>query len=323
MNILITGVAGFIGSKLAENLLQNKKNKIYGIDNLDDYYSPKLKKFRINILKKKKNFKFYKIDLINYKNLEKKNFTNIDTVFHFAAQAGVRYTLNYPEKYFQNNIKVFINILEFIKKNNIKKLFFASSSSIYGDQNHYPLSEIVNPKEKNIYGLSKKINEIMARTYTKIFNFQAIGLRFFTVFGEWGRPDMLIFKYLKSNLERKIFYLNDGGKHYRDFTYIDDVICILSKMVYLKYKKNYEIFNICSNNPIKVINVINKINSKNLKFKYKILRSKILDKIEAKKTHGNNIKILSIIKKFNFTKFDTALEKTIDWYLENKIHKIT
>ena len=323
MKILITGVAGFIGSRLCYELLQNKKNEVFGIDNLNNYYSTKLKILRLNELKKFKNFKFYKIDLKKIKNLENIKIKKIDIVYHFAAQAGVRFVLNNPKKYFDDNVKVFFNILSFTKNCKIKKFFFASSSSVYGDQYKYPLNEKVNLNEKNFYGFSKKINEITAKTFSKIYGIQIIGLRFFTVFGEWGRPDMLIFKYLKTNLMNGKFILNEGGSHSRDFTYIEDVQKILLKIQNKKFKKKFLLLNICSNKPIKIIYVIKKINKFNKLFSFNTKSSKILKKIEVKVTHGDNSKVRSYLKNFKFTNFDEALNKTIKWYLDNKIHKIT
>ena len=323
MKILITGVAGFIGFRLADNFLKDG-HIVFGVDNLNDYYSVKLKFKRLKILKKNKSFIFKKIDLRNIKSINSlKKLKKIDAIYHFAAQAGVRYTYSNPEKYFDDNIKSFINLLELIKKNKSAKFFFSSSSSVYGDQKKYPLKESCQLHEKNIYGFSKKINEIMCESYSRIYKIKIIGLRFFTVFGEWGRPDMLIFKYLKSNLDKKDFFLNSSGQHFRDFTYINDVLDILKKILYLKTNKNYEVFNICSNNPIKIINVIKKINRWNNNFKFKTKNSKNLDKIEVVKTHGDNKKILKLFKKFKYTNFDKALNNTIKWYLDNKINKIT
>jgi len=323
LKILITGVAGFIGFRLADNLLKDG-HLVFGIDNLNDYYSVKLKLKRLKILKKYKSFIFKKVDLKNEKSINfLKKIKTIDVIYHFAAQAGVRFTYSNPEKYFDDNIKSFINLLELIKKNKNSKFFFASSSSVYGDQEKYPLKESFQLREKNIYGFSKKINEIMCESYSRIYKINIIGLRFFTVFGEWGRPDMLIFKYLKSNLDKKDFFLNSNGQHFRDFTYINDVLDILKKMLYLKTNKNYEVFNICSNNPKKIINVIKKINRWNNNFKFKIKNSKNLNKIEVVKTHGDNKKILELLKKFKYTNFDKALNNTIKWYLDNKINKIT
>ena len=196
MNILITGCAGFIGYSLATKLLRNKINNIFGFDNLNKFYSVKLKKKRLLNLKQNKNFKFYKIDLSNKKKLSylfKKQ--KIDIVFHFAAQAGVRYVSSHPEKFIHSNILGFHNLIDVSKNFNIKKFFYASSSSVYGDSNKFPVDEKSKLNPKNIYGLSKKLNE----EYIKINSnkkTQYIGLRFFTVYGEWGRPDMLILKYL-------------------------------------------------------------------------------------------------------------------------------
>ena len=324
MKILITGAAGFIGSKMCSELIKNKKNKVYGVDNLNSYYSVKLKKLRIKELNKNRNFKFFKIDLKNNSDFKKINHIDkIDIVYHFAAQAGVRYTLSDPKKYFDDNIKVFFNLLNFIKNKKIKKLFFASSSSVYGDQKNYPISEKADLYEKNFYGFSKKINEYTAKVFSKIYGIQIIGLRFFTVFGEWGRPDMLIFKYLKANFTNKKFFLNENGKHLRDFTYIEDVIKILIKLKNTKFIEKFLVLNICSNKPIKIISVINRMNKVDKKFKYTAQSSKELKKIEVNITHGNNLKIKKLIKNFKFTKFDLALSKTINWYVKNKIYKIT
>lgn len=324
MNILITGVAGFIGSKLALELLKDKKINVYGIDNINNYYSVKLKKKRLDILKQHKNFKFIKLDLKNYKKLrELKKIKKIKVIFHFAAQAGVRFVLVKPKKYFNDNIKSFFNILNFARENKINKIFFASSSSVYGEQSKFPVKEKFKLNTKNFYGFSKNINELTAKTFSKIYNIQLIGLRFFTVFGEWGRPDMLIFKYIKANLNKEKFYLNENGKHFRDFTYIDDVIKILINLNKIKLKKNFYIFNVCSNNPVKIFDVITKINKFFKNFRHVPIYSKILKKIEVNTTHGDNKLISKSLKKVDFTDFDTSLKKTIDWYNVNKINKIT
>ncbi len=324
MNILVTGAAGFIGSRLCLKFLENKKNYVYGVDNLNNYYSTKLKKLRLKELNKKKNFKFLKIDLKNKKNFKKINsIKKIDLIYHLAAQAGVRFTLKFPKKYFDDNIIAFFNLINFAKEKKIKKFFYASSSSIYGDQFSFPIKENNKLNTKNFYGLSKYINEITSKTFSDIYNIKVVGLRFFTVFGEWGRPDMLIFKYLKSNLENKKFYLNDNGEHFRDFTYIDDVIEVLIKLKNIKLRKKNQILNICSNKPIKIINVIKYINQTFPHFKYTPVFSETLKKIEVNRTHGDNKLIKKIFKNLKFTDFKSSLNKTIRWYIKNRINKIT
>ena len=323
MKILITGACGFIGYSLAQNLLK-KKHTVYAIDNLNDYYSISLKNLRLKKLKKNKNLIFKKIDISDRKKLFK-YFKNkkIDIIFNFAAQAGVRYTLIKPDSYFFSNLIGFLNICDLAKISNVKKLFFASSSSVYGDAKKYPVNEKFDLNPKNIYGLTKKINEISAKTFSISNKTQYIGLRFFTVFGEWGRPDMMLFKLLYSFKKNKFFYLNDGGKHLRDFTYIKDVVSILDILIKKKFKNNFELYNVCSNRPLKVANVINEMQSNLNGLKIKIVNPKILKKIEVNKTHGNNKKIIKLIKNYKFTSFNTALKNTIEWYLKNKIYKIT
>ena len=257
MKILITGAAGFIGYNFSKYLLENYNYKVVGLDNLNDYYSVKIKKKRLRELSKFKNFNFSKIDLKNRKQVSKIFKKKFNMVFHFAAQAGVRYSLKNPRVYIDSNIVGFFNLIENIKFYNIKKFFYASSSSVYGDSNKFPLSESDKINPKNIYGLTKKNNEEMVETYFKNSDIKCIGFRFFTVFGEWGRPDMLIYQYLASIFNnRKIFYLNNFGNHTRDFTYIKDVCHIMDLFIKKKIKKSHQIFNICSNRPIKITSIL-------------------------------------------------------------------
>ena len=323
MKILITGAAGFIGFHLAKALLSRRKNKVIGIDNYDNYYSVKLKKLRTAYLKKYKNYKFLKVDLSDFTKLKNSLKTEkIDIVYHFAAQAGVRFTLENPDKYFNSNFIGTLNIFEIIKFKKIPKCFFASSSSVYGDQKKYPLKENFELNEKNIYALTKKMNEECAKNYSELINSKFICLRFFTVFGEWGRPDMLIFKYLKKYYDNKVFILNEGGNHLRDFTYIKDVINLLVKLKSYKFKNKYQTYNICSNKPKKIKEVIKIINKKVVNKKYKIMTIKKLKKIEAQKTHGSNKKILSLFPKFKFSNFEKSINDTIDGYIRNEIYKL-
>ena len=200
MKILITGCAGFIGHSVTKSFL-NKKNKVVGIDNINNYYSKSLKKDRLkDILKiknlKKGNFKFYKYDLKNFNNIRNifKKF-NFDIVIHLAAQAGVRYSIENPRKYLESNVIGFFNILELCKIYKIKHLLYASTSSVYGN-NNLPFSENTNSdKPLQFYSATKKSNEVMSYAYSNLHKFKTTGLRFFTVYGPWGRPDMAYFKF--------------------------------------------------------------------------------------------------------------------------------
>ena len=319
MRILITGCAGFIGFNLAKALLE-KKNVVLGIDNYDDYYSTKLKKKRITFLKNSKNFKFLKIDIADEsllkKNLKKKKF---DIIFHFAAQAGVRYSLINPQKYIKSNLSGFCNLIESMKHTKPKKFIYASSSSVYGESRKFPLSEKQSIKPKNIYGMTKKFNEELAENYSKLYNINMIGLRFFTIFGEWGRPDMFVTKFLTSSFKKKHFYLNNHGNHVRDFTYIKDLIQILLKLQKIKLRKKHDIFNVCSGKPINITRTI-KYYSKKI-YKPKIIM-RPLQKADIIKTHGDNSKLKKSVGNLSFTKFENALDNTLAWYRKNKIEKI-
>ena len=314
MKYLITGAAGFIGFHLARKLCENKKNKVYGLDNFDNYYSVKLKKKRINELKKNKNFSFIKIDLIDKKLIKKIEGIKVDIIFHLAAQAGVRYTVVNPSKYISTNIDGFYNLLKYIEISNAKYIFYASSSSIYGDNKNYPVNEKMQPKPKNIYAFTKVSNENTAKLFSKLFKKKFIGLRFFTVYGEWGRPDMLIYKYLTSAIKNKTFHINNHGKDLRDFTYIGDVMNILSILIQKRKKlKVHDVFNICSNNPISTNMII-----KNLFVYYKTkLKYEKANDIEMLKTHGDNKKIIKTTSFNKFSNFNEKIIICINWYKKN------
>ena len=206
MSILVTGSAGFIGFHVCKKLLQDG-NQVIGLDNLNNYYDPKLKKSRIdelkNIAKKnKRNFNFIKVDLVNFNKLEQ-IFSNhndknlkISIVIHLAAQAGVRYSIENPSAYVQSNLVGFCNIIEIAKKYNVDHFYYASSSSVYGGNKKLPFEELDNvDKPISLYAATKKSNELIAHTYSHLFNLPTTGLRFFTVYGPWGRPDMALFKF--------------------------------------------------------------------------------------------------------------------------------
>ena len=317
MKILITGIAGFIGFNFSKFLLE-KKYKIIGIDNLNDYYDINLKKRRLKQLFNSKNFKFYKVDLVEKKKIKEifKN-NNIDFIFHFAAQAGVRYSIDHPAKYIDSNILGFYNLIENIKNFKIKRIFYASSSSVYGENKNFPLNEKEHIFPKNMYGLSKKINEEIGFIFNKYYNTKLIGLRFFTVYGEWGRPDMMMMKYIDCFYKKKVFYLNNYGNHSRDFTYIGDVVNILYLLL-KKHKKlkSYDLFNICSNKPINLKKIISFMKKNKIHPKVKKVS---LQKADILKTHGDNKKLLKSIKYKKFSDWKISVRKTIVWYQKNML----
>ncbi len=298
-NILITGSAGFIGFHYSNYLLK-RKFKVVGIDNINNYYDKKIKYDRLNILKKFKNFKFFKIDILNYKKLN--NLVNkykIQIIVHLAAQAGVRFSISNPKNYISNNIDGFLNILEVSKKNNIKHLVYASSSSIYGMNKKIPFSEKHSASHPiSIYAASKRSNELMAHVYSTLFNLPTTGLRFFTVYGPWGRPDMSLFKFVHLNSQNKKIDIYNYGNHTRDFTYIDDAIDIVFKIMKKIPKKSavkkmseheskvpWRIYNISSSRPQKLKLFINEIESQlGKKFRYNKLP---LQKGDVEKTSGS------------------------------------
>ena len=316
MKILITGVAGFIGFNFSKFLLEKTNFDVVGVDNLNNYYSVNVKKKRLNVLKKLKKFKFIKLDLTNKNKLDKVFKNNFYAVFHFAAQAGVRYSLINPRAYIESNTLGFFNVIEASVTKKIKKIFYASSSSVYGDSKKFPLKEYNSINPKNIYGLTKKNNEEICSLLAENHRISFVGLRFFTVFGEWGRPDMLIYKYLKSIFYKKEkFYLNNYGNHTRDFTYINDINKILLNLLKRNIPKGNNIFNICSNNPIKITKVLELI-SNEIKIKPQIFKRKF-QKADVKKTHGSNKKIKKFTKINKFTNVDYAITNTAKWYKKN------
>ena len=310
--ILITGCAGFIGFFLSKKLLE-KKIKIIGIDDLNDYYDKKLKNDRIKILKKNNNFIFIKKDISNLKNIEKifRNFKP-NIVVNLAAQAGVRYSLISREPYFKSNIKGFYNILELSKKFNVKKLIFASTSSVYGDSKKFPLKEnFSTDNPKSFYAATKKCNEIMAYSYSKLCKTHFIGLRFVTVYGPYGRPDMALYKFVKSIKKNKTIDVFNNGNHFRDFTYIDDIIDGVINSIKLKNSRNnFEILNLCRGKVKKLnyfLSLIEKYTKK--KFRKKFLP---LQDGDVKKTYGS---ISKSRKKIQFNpKVNEGIRNFIKWY---------
>ena len=298
--------------------MKNKKNKIVGIDNLNNYYDVKIKKKRNNILKKNKNFIFNKLDIVESHKIEKlfKKY-KFDFVFHLAAQAGVRYSIDFPRKYIDSNVVGFFNIIENSKKYQVKRLFYASSSSVYGENKNFPLKENEKIYPKNIYGLSKKVNEEISYIFNKFYNLKLTGLRFFTVYGEWGRPDMMIVKFISSFFNKSTFKLYNFGNHTRDFTYVGDVVEILSQLLKKnRYLSSNDILNICSNKPINLNKIILHLKSQNINPKIKKIS---LQKADILKTHGDNSKIIKITKFKNFSNWKESLNKVVNWYQNEMI----
>ncbi len=246
--ILITGVAGFIGFNLCKKLTKENFN-IVGIDNLNSYYDVNLKEARLKQLNNNVNFNFYKIDIENAVNVNKIfQKYNPNIVFNLAAQAGVRYSIENPNEFINTNIKGFLNILEASKRHGVEHLIYASSSSVYGGNMQLPYSEnnIVD-HPVSIYAATKKSNELMAHTYSHLYSMPCTGLRFFTVYGPWGRPDMSYFLFTKSIISGEKINIFNNGNMSRDFTYIDD-ICESLKRIMNKIPSGEKDFD--KNNPL-------------------------------------------------------------------------
>lgn len=326
MNYLVTGSAGFIGMHVCIKLAKEGHN-VFAIDNMNNYYDIRLKKARLNNLKKFSNIFFSKLDFTNKKKLnlyfDKKK---IDIIIHLGAQAGVRYSLSHPQGYIDNNITGFQNILDIVKINKIKHLVFASSSSVYGLNNKYPFNEAHGVDHPiSIYAVTKRTNELQAHAYCNLFNIAATGLRFFTVYGPWGRPDMSMFIFTKNIIENKKIDIFNNGKMIRDFTYIDDIV----ESVYRISKKipnkvlnkslkpfnstsRFKIYNIGNNNPVKLLKYITSI-EKALKMKAKKNFCK-MQMGDVKKTYANVTRLYNKISFKPKTKIEEGVINFVKWY---------
>ena len=320
MKILVTGAAGFIGFHTCLSFLEQKKNT-YGVDNINNYYDIKLKKDRIKKLNSYKKFKFSKLDVSNFHNLKKifKSYRP-SIVIHLAAQAGVRYSLKNPFAYTQSNLVGFANVLECSKLFKIKHLIFASSSSVYGNSLKFPFTE----KEKlnspiSYYAATKLSNEMMAYSYSNLYKLPITGLRFFTVYGPWGRPDMALSLFVDAIKKNKKLKLFNNGNMIRDFTYIDDIISALVKIIKKSPKANsssnktpYRVLNIGSNKPIKLRYYINLIESHLNKKGKKIPYS--MQKGDVKQTYANLKEIKKLIRYSPRTSISDGIKKFITWH---------
>ena len=274
MSIFVTGSAGFIGFYLAKRLLESG-NKVIGIDNINDYYSTSLKLSRLKILKKYSNYKHFKIDIAKEKKISE-IFQNFKPrkVINLAAQAGVRYSLENPSAYINSNLVGFSNILENCRNYKVKHLVYASSSSIYGANTSVPYSVQQNTNHPlSLYAATKKSNELMAHSYSNLYKIPTTGLRFFTVYGPWDRPDMALQKFALKIIKGEKIKIFNNGNHKRDFTFIDDIVESIIRVLNKPAKpdsswsgKNpnpstsnapWRIYNIGNNKPIKLMNYIN------------------------------------------------------------------
>ena len=323
MKLLITGSAGFIGFHITKNLL-DKKFIVFGVDNLNKYYDRNLKLKRLKLLKKYKKFNFDKIDISNINSLKRvfKKYRP-DYVIHLAAQAGVRYSLKKPLEYTKSNLVGFSNVLECSRIFNIKHLLFSSSSSVYGNCKKFPLSEEQNANSPlSFYAATKLSNELMAYSYSNIYKLPSTALRLFTVYGPWGRPDMSLFLFtdaIKRNKEIKLF---NKGNMKRDFTYIDDIVSAVVKLIKkvprLKNRLNkfsnipFRVLNIGNNNPVELKKYIKYIESSLGKSAKKIELP--MQKGEVEQTHASLKNISKLIKYKPKTNIKTGIRKFVDWH---------
>ncbi len=344
MKVLITGTAGFIGFHLT-NLLSENGHSVYGIDDINDYYDPKLKLDRLNfaginsqealsgnkvISTKFPEYQFRKISLED-KDGVFNAFSEFkpDVVVNLAAQAGVRYSLTHPEAYISANITGFLNILEACRKYPVKQLLYASSSSVYGLNKKMPFSVKDNVDHPvSLYAASKKSNELMAHTYSHLFGVPTTGLRFFTVYGPWGRPDMALFLFTKAILNGEAIDVFNHGEMERDFTYVDDIVMGISKMIGKSEFKSsewnpenpdpsfssapYKLYNIGNNSPVKLLDFISAIEETTGKKATKIMKD--LQPGDVKKTWAD---VDNLIEEFNYkpdTSITYGVKKFVDWF---------
>ena len=351
MKILITGTAGFIGSHLALKLL-NRGDEVVGLDNINDYYDQNVKYGRlqrtgiIDTLVEGKdikenelltssiypNYKFIKMNLENKKSMEELfESEKFDAVCNLAAQAGVRYSLTNPQAYVDSNIVGFVNILECCRNYDVKNLSYASSSSVYGLNEALPFSTSHNVDHPiSLYAASKKSNELMAHTYSHLFGIQTTGLRFFTVYGPWGRPDMALFLFVKAALEGKTIDVFNNGEMLRDFTYVDDIVEGVTRVIDNPSNANkkwngkkpdpstssatYKIYNIGNNNPVKLMDFIKAIENKLGK---KI--EKNMMPIQPGDVPATYADVTDLVENLNYkpeTSIQNGIDKFVDWYIE-------
>ena len=316
MIFLITGSSGFIGFYLSKKLLENK-HSVIGIDSHTSDGSGKLKLSRLKILKKYNNFKFYKKNISqNLNNLKTKK--KIDFVIHLAAQPGVRISIDKPILCIENNIKGTLEVFEFVKKNNIKNLIYASSSTVYGERVNGFTENLITKEPKSIYAISKISNEMMSDYYFKEFGVNSIGIRFFSIYGPMGREDMSYYKFLNDIKRKKEIIVNGDGSIKRSFTHVDDTVeCLFRLIKFYKNKKKYkEIFNIGNSKTITIKKIIEIIKS-NIGTSFKIKYKKKFG-VDNMVTRCDTKKLFKVIKFKPKIGIKEGLVNFIKWFNENK-----
>ncbi len=328
MKILITGSSGFIGFHLSKLLLEKGKS-VYGIDSMNNYYDVNIKKARLNILKKFRKFNFSKANLENSKRI-KNIFNKVKPkiVIHLAAQAGVRYSIDKPKVYLKSNIDGTFNVIEASHEIKVKHLIMASSSSVYGANKKIPFKEIDKTETQlSIYAATKKANESMAHAYSNIWKIPITMLRFFTVYGPWGRPDMALFKFTKGILKNKKVNIYNYGKMYRDFTYIDDIVngiaLLINKAPNIKQKNKYKNDSLSPIAPFRILNIGNTKKIFLLDFikqiEYELGKKAIknympLQKGDVKQTLSNTSLLKKITGYNSKTNYKIGIKNFIGWY---------
>jgi UDP-glucuronate 4-epimerase len=329
--VLITGAAGFIGFHLAQKLC-NEGYTVLGVDNLNEYYDIKLKESRLKLLSSKPNFIFKNFDLVDNATLNAlfKEYS-ISYVVNLAAQAGVRYSLINPHAYLESNLHAFLNVLEACRHYNIKHLVYASSSSVYGANRKMPFSVHDNVDHPiSLYAASKKSNELMAHTYSALFNLPTTGLRFFTVYGPYGRPDMALFLFTKAIVEGKPIDVFNNGKMRRDFTYVDDIVESIARLIPRPSVPDpnwsglapdpsssfapYRVYNIGNNKPVELLKFIEVVEEKLGK---KAIKNFLpLQDGDVPETFAD---VEDLMREIDFkpsTPIEVGIGKFIDWYKE-------
>ena len=322
MKCLITGSSGFIGYHVAKSLI-NSSNNVIGIDNHNDYYDVELKKSRLNqLLKLEGNFDFFNYDLNDndkLKNLFENN--EFDVVIHLAAQAGVRYSIENPKAYIRSNIDGFFNVLDLSKDFKVPHLIFASSSSVYGNNSEESFSTSdFTDSPVSLYAASKKSNELMAHSYASLYQMKITGLRFFTVYGEWGRPDMAYYSFAQKIFKGEQINLFNNGNLERDFTYISDIVDGINNVMKImpnyfdekNYEVPFELFNLGNNKPSKLryfVQTIEKYCEKAAKLNFVEMQ-----KGDVFRTAANLDKEKSIIKYSPVIDLDSGIKNFINWY---------